>query len=223
MEKYGTIPKRFTKAWWEYFWTYYKLHTISLAIGLAIIISLLYQCANIKKYDFKLTVAGSTTFTEIQNAKIEEKLAPAAFDCDGNGEVNLLIQNLLLDSKKNNTEYQVVMSQKLMVEFNVSDGLLFIFDEDVANIYLEDPACKDAFVPVAEWATEPYDDEKLAFSEGSAYGVNLSESKILSEIEFDSENCYLMLRKMRADEKDDPTGEIKRDNAYRAANMLIRK
>ena len=26
MEKYGVIPKKFTAAWFEYIWEYYKIH-----------------------------------------------------------------------------------------------------------------------------------------------------------------------------------------------------
>ena len=30
MEKYGVKPQRFTKAWFEYVWDYYKIHIIDL-------------------------------------------------------------------------------------------------------------------------------------------------------------------------------------------------
>ena len=42
-EKYGTIPKRFTPEWWEYFWMYYKVHTIAITLVILAVAITVYQ------------------------------------------------------------------------------------------------------------------------------------------------------------------------------------
>ena len=55
MEKYGTVPKRFTKAWWEYFWEYYKLHVIVSVVVISMIGISAHQLLTNPKYDVTVT------------------------------------------------------------------------------------------------------------------------------------------------------------------------
>ena len=58
MEKYGEIPKRFTKKWWEYFWDYYKIHTIATIAIVVAVASTISQCVNKIDYDLSLVTTG---------------------------------------------------------------------------------------------------------------------------------------------------------------------
>ena len=42
-EKYGTVPKKFTSAWWEYFWDYYKWHTIATVFVAGILLPIFFD------------------------------------------------------------------------------------------------------------------------------------------------------------------------------------
>ena len=63
MEKYGTIPPKFTKEWWEYFWDYYKVHTICTVAAIVIIVSTIVQCANSPEYEVEFRLFGQNKFS----------------------------------------------------------------------------------------------------------------------------------------------------------------
>ena len=44
-EKYGEVPPKFTKKWWEYFWDYYKWHVIITVVAVLIASVTIVQCA----------------------------------------------------------------------------------------------------------------------------------------------------------------------------------
>ena len=89
MEKYGTVPKRFTKLWWEYFWDYYKWHTISVAFVSILILVTAVQCATQVKYDMTITVAGDKYLSEDIQSQLSGELGEVIEDCDENGERNV--------------------------------------------------------------------------------------------------------------------------------------
>ena len=50
-EKYGEVPPKFTKKWWEYFWDYYKWHVIITVVAVLIASVTIVQCATRPKYE----------------------------------------------------------------------------------------------------------------------------------------------------------------------------
>ena len=48
-EKYGVVPKRFTREWWDYFWMYYKWHTIAIAFVIIAVTVTIVQKINAPK------------------------------------------------------------------------------------------------------------------------------------------------------------------------------
>lgn len=67
-EKYGTIPKRFTKDWWSYFWDYYKVHTLVTVGIIAAIIITIIQVRSTPKYDLYVTYVGDMYLTDEKQA-----------------------------------------------------------------------------------------------------------------------------------------------------------
>ena len=57
MEKYGTIPPRFTKGWWEHYWTYYKFHFLGALFAIFAIVSVVHSCATQVHYDLQIQYA----------------------------------------------------------------------------------------------------------------------------------------------------------------------
>ena len=89
-EKYGTIPKKITKEWWEYFWTYYKWHIIIPFAIILMIVSTIYSQINAEKFDVILTYAGKMNYSQEMTEKLEKELSPLCSDVDGNGKKSLL-------------------------------------------------------------------------------------------------------------------------------------
>ena len=69
MERYGTIPKRFTKEWWDYFWYYYKWRVIFILVAVIFLAITCTQCAMRIDYDMKISYVGSNYYYE-QNLKV---------------------------------------------------------------------------------------------------------------------------------------------------------
>ena len=63
-EKYGEVPPKFTKKWWEYFWDYYKWHVIITVVAVLIASVTIVQCATRPKYDMNVVYAGHMNYSE---------------------------------------------------------------------------------------------------------------------------------------------------------------
>ena len=224
LEKYGTVPKRFTKAWWEYFWDYYKWHTLGTAFALVLIAITAVQCATRIDYDLTLTAAGNMVLSNEQSQLITDKLSEYISDADKNGENHVFLQQLTMSSGETvDPQYEMAMSTKLTLEVAAGEGYLFLFTKEQADNYLNSGECEGMFMQVSEWADEMPADNLLSLSGGKPYAVKLSESKFLSDLGIDMSDCYLMMRLQRNDEKEEDVANTKYQNSLIAANLLIVK
>ncbi len=71
-EKYGEIPPRFTKQWWDYVWYYYKWHIIITVIAVIIAAVTMVQCATRTKYDMNVIYAGHKSYSEEEITRLQE-------------------------------------------------------------------------------------------------------------------------------------------------------
>ena len=71
-EKYGEVPPKFTKKWWEYFWDYYKWHVIITVVAVLIASVTIVQCATRPKYDMNVVYAGHMNYSEEEINKLKE-------------------------------------------------------------------------------------------------------------------------------------------------------
>ena len=225
MEKYGTVPKRFTKLWWEYFWDYYKWHTISVAFVSILILVTAVQCATQVKYDMTITVAGDKYLSEDIQSQLSGELGEVIEDCDENGERNVFLQMLDFsdNSMNQDPQYMMAMSTKLMIEFTAGETFLFVLSEDIMNQYLNQDGAENLFIPVSEWTDEELSDELLKKSGGVAYGVNLKDSGYFKEKNVDMTDMYLVLCTFRADSKKGAEQEIQLENSKKAAAFLAKR
>lgn len=224
MEKYGEIPKRFSKAWWSYFWYYYKWHTIAFAFVLILLVTTLVQCANRIHYDLQVTYAGETVYTDQSIDALEAAMAREIDDITGNGKQELLLQTLTIakeGTQNAGTEYNQAMFTKLDLEFETDDTYLFLFSGEQMNRMIDRPYAEEIFSAVDEWAQQPIDAAMTAKKKGTAYAVKLSDSKLLHELGFVSDDLYVMVRSVPDKEKQQIVQ--KHDNAVKLANMLLVK
>lgn len=225
MEKYGTVPKRFTKLWWEYFWDYYKWHTIAGTFLSILILVTAVQCATQIKYDMTVTVAGDRYLSEELQAQLSSELGEVIEDSDANGERNVFLQMLDFsdNSMNQDPQYMMAMTTKLMIEFTAGETFLFVLSEDLMNQYLNQDGAESLFIPVEEWTDEELPDELLKKSGKVAYGLNLKDSGYFKEKNVDMTDMYLVLCSFRADAKKGAEQEIQLENSKKAAAFLAKR
>ena len=223
MEKYGTIPPRFTKEWWAYFWEYYKWHTIATAFVVILIAVTLVQCVTKTVYDMTVTYAGDRVFSEEAVNSINEALAGVINDMDGDGENNIFFQQLTFGTANNDPQYEMAMQTKLMLEFSAGETFMYIFSKSEMDTYLNQENCEDLFLPVSEWVEDGsiLEEASLGLSGGVAYAVSLGESAYFKSLGLDMQDQYVVLRQIRASEEKDEKFSIQFENAKIAGNYLL--
>ena len=221
MEKYGTIPPRFSRAWWSYFWEYYKWHTIISAAIILLVGVTVYQSVTSPKYDLTITNAGGVQLADDMSDRLCADLGGIIADSDANGETNVFLQQLAIGSAESDPEYEMAMTTKLTLEFSAGDSYIFIMSKDIVDSYLNNSSSDGLFTPVEEWAEEM--PEKVSMSGGVAYGADLSPSAYFAALGVDMTDCRLLVRAPRYNEEDDEKMKIQYENAKAAANYLIAK
>lgn len=195
MEKYGKIPPRFTKAWWEYFWEYYKWYVLGVVFVIFMSCVWLFQCTHRVKYDMNIVYAGHDTYTETQQQQLCSLAKEYVPDIDGNGEVNIYFQPLVFSDKAGQEEYDYAVQTKLDLTFVDDYYYVYLMDEVEAALYMQRDTIADIFEPVSEYA-DVSAAETLKGSDGSTpYAVRLTDSAALKELGIEGDRLYLMIRR----------------------------
>lgn len=217
-EKYGVVPKRFTREWWDYFWMYYKWHTIVAAFIIIAVTVTIVQKINAPKYDITLTYAGNDYISEQSTDELQKALSPLCDDVDGNGKKALSFLQLNLSDEGNDPQYTMAMSMKLQLSLSEDETYIFIMDENLIKTYSESDGAGGAFAHVKDWLTAEISDDKLyAASNGEFAAVRLDGNKYLTAAGIDTSGKYLAMRFYpRKDQK-------KQISGYNAAVKLANK
>lgn len=192
-EKYGTIPKRFTKKWWEYFWDYYKLHVIIIACIIVAILITVNDVIQRPKYDFEITYSSEFGITDDNVGKIKNAIKPLIKDYDGNGKVQINIDQHLFKNDDTDAEMQSAQISKLQLEMIDGDSLIYIFDKEKSQYIIDSSVSEGAFESVYNWVDGEIDEEKVYKYYGRFYAISLKDSKILKASGVDTQNLYISL------------------------------
>lgn len=218
-EKYGTVPPKWTRAWWEYFWDYYKLHVIITVFAVIFIAVTVVQCATKEKYDLTITNTGHIIYTEEELEHMEEVYSGLIDDVDGNGEKSVFVQQINFMNKSGSEEYDYASQTKLDVEFSNECSFLFTFDSSELDNALNRNGASDLYMPVGEWAEIMPSEDKLVSLDGVPYAVKLDGSAFMTENDLYCTDMYLIVRKnYRNDEKNN----LAHQNSVKIANTLIK-
>lgn len=197
-EKYGTIPKKFTKEWWSWFWMYYKIHVIATAFILILIIMTVVDAITAEKYDATVIYAGRKYYSEEVQEKMEEILSPLYEDIDGNGEKSIFFSSIDVDLNSKDIEYLQARILKADTSFTDNNTYLYILDSDMAKRYAE----SESFTPLEDWLTADISGLATYDANGKAYGVDISDLKFFKDAEIDTSGLYMFIRYYpRADQK----------------------
>ena len=193
-EKYGTIPKKFTKAWWEYFWMYYKFHTLAIVLVVLAIGFTVYQNLTAEKFDTVLTYAGSNYYAEDITAKLKQALSHLCDDLDENGEKALDFSQYQLSEDVKDPEYAYAISTKLMLTISEDEAYIYIMDKNIAEGYTGETSDECVFAPLEDWLTADISGKETFSAHGVDYGVELSDCKLFNDIGADFSGHYLFIR-----------------------------
>ena len=208
MEVYGEKPKRFTKEWWEYFWDYYKWHTIAAIVVLVVIISTVTECATRVHYDLQLDYisdqAMSTEAQEALAALMEENID----DVTQNGKTEAYV--LYLDmGERNDPQYVQAMQTKYAIEMGNTESFVFLISKDYADLLTEG----EILVKAEDWCDAP---------SYNGYFVDLKDCTVLKDIGVNTDDLYVCIINIR--EKNEEKREkrlLEQENGIKFARFLI--
>lgn len=191
-EKYGVIPQRFTKKWWEYIWDYYKWFIIAGAFAISLALFTVYQVMSTPHYDLTVTLASGHLFGDDDVAKISELINANSTDINGDGEVNCDISRLMFlgDIQMDNA-----YNTKFLLSLQESDCLIYLMDKERFDALMAQGLSDEEFTSVNEWSDQEFSDEDCYIKDGIKFGVKISKSSQWNiDIEDDTE-LYLAVRR----------------------------
>lgn len=217
-EKYGTVPPRFTKAWWEYFWDYYKWHVIITIIALLIAAVTITQCATREKYDMNIVYVGHMNYSQEEIEKTQELLEQHITDVDENGENSILFNQLVFLDTAGSEEYDYAIQTKLDVSFLDDCSFVYLFDKAQAELQLQKEAADEIFECTDSWA-KGTEAEILTGPDGKGYAVNLKDSKLLKDNNIYCDDLYVMIRQNYKDDKENTQAH---EDSINVAEVLVK-
>lgn len=211
-EVYGEKPKKFTKEWWPYFWLYYKWHTVAVLFVMMLVAIGISDCARKEKYDLRLTYLGRTYY-DIQLWDETEKLLEEDIkDADGNGEKNIGMTDLVIAEGNEYGEQNYASYLKHDISFSEDLSYVYIYDSKELERALTDGVAAGCYAKASDWLNTDVPDDKLIYTDGTAYAVSLRDSKVLKKAGVNCEELYVLLR----------TDAPAQENAVITANNLIK-
>lgn len=193
-EKYGTVPKKFTAKWWEYFWMYYKRYVIISAIIIITIGITVFSKIMAPRYDLTLTYAGISVFSTETVEKIEKTLSPLCEDIDKNGEKSLLFSQLNFRLDVPEVQYISTVYARLNMAFAEDETYIFILDKERASTFIGETPEDTGYAPLNDWLTADISNLGTLSAHGVDYGVDISNCQIFKDLGMDVSDHYLFIR-----------------------------
>lgn len=213
-ERYGVKPKMFTKDWWQYFFMYYKWHTIAILFIAVLVAVGVSDCAKREKYDLELVYIGEKYFDETLWENIAEKLSECIEDTDENGEKAVGYLQLTVNDKPEYAEQSAAAYVKH--DTTLANELSYLYIYDKKRVEQQSDFINDNFASSEKWLDSEVSDDMLICD---GYAVSLKNSTVLKETGINSEDLYLLVK---YDEDLPKVNKTAHDNAKKAANMLVK-
>ena len=209
MEVYGIKPKRFTKEWWEYFWDYYKFHTIAAVFVIIALITTVNECAHRTNYDLQIDYISENQIlpesANLLNALIEENID----DVTENGKKEVYVAQFDM-GEHNDPQYTQAMFAKYSVEAMYTDSFVFLMSKK----YADELSDAGIFEKSEIWTSAP---------SYNGYCVSLEACTKLEEIGIDTSDLYIGVIKIRERDRESERekNRPKQENGIKFAKFLI--
>ena len=221
MEYYGEKPKRFTKKWWQYFWDYYKWHTIAIVFVIVCVVVTVIEVKTQEKYDGSLVTVGRVVLIDELSDKLEENIEEAIDDIDQNGEKSILIERLMFSDDDEDVQYSAAMKMKYELKLQTDESFAFIMDEKLMEQTISNPETDGCFATVTEWLFEDINEDNIYYLNEKPYAIKLADSKILKDMGISGDSFYAVL-KYNYDEKDEELNK-QFENAKKILNAVVKE
>lgn len=224
MEKYGEIPKRFTKAWWQYFWFYYKWHTLFTAFTVLVITITCVECSMRPNYDVTMTYAGDVYYEDAILDNITNELAQEIIDINDDNKNLVSMQQITVPkdgTPQAGSEYASGMLTKLSMEFQAGDTYLFLFNRQELDRLLNRNSTEQLFVKTDEWANSDIDTALLAKKLGTSYAISLKGNKYFENHRFVTDDLYIVIRCLRPRDIDNKKEVAAYNESIKIANYIL--
>lgn len=179
----------------ENYWYHHKFPTL---LGLAILIAaivLVVDVVNKVDYDLAVVYVGSEYMDHISFKPIEQEVANAAGDADGNGETHIRFSTMVMPEVPQN-DMDLAKGQ----QFN------YTFLDSSARVYL----CEKQYFEAKSKFFMPLDDilpadmlEGAVMRDGKAIAVSINGHKTLEELGMDTQKMYIGIRARTHEDKKD--------------------
>lgn len=216
MEKYGTIPPKFTKDWCSYIADYYKWHIITAVCVVIAVAATVVQCSSRINPDLSVMVAGDLKITHDPTEELSEACSEFIEDIDNDGvrkvTVQLLSFNSGNDSDINDIEYESALRMKFTADLQACESFLFILtDSEVESIRSQGDSMEGVFANASEWCD----------GAGEEPFVSLAGNAFLEQRGFITDNLYMAVRNIRLPDLEKEKMQKNFANAKRLAAAII--
>lgn len=118
------------KGKWENYWYHYKWVTIGVATAVLLVIIMTVQMLTREKYDYHMVIVTDEMMSAKAVEMMESVIEFSGEDLDENGEVNAIVENLVITDDY--TQYQITAANrmKLMAYYTAADYVLFAYTPD---------------------------------------------------------------------------------------------
>lgn len=117
------------KKWWLNYWYHYKTPTIAGLFALGLVIFVLFQILNRPSYDFSVYLYTNDTTTSASQNALKKAVEKHAFDVNGDGKVNVQVNDFSFDTIKTGGQQAATKVQALFAELSLAKNFLIFTDE----------------------------------------------------------------------------------------------
>lgn len=122
------------RSWWENFWYHHKLAFWLGLFALVALVILVVQLVNKDDPDYRLLLLTEKPYTTQELAALESLLAPYGEDIDGDGKVEIRVENCLYSARvdqSNNSGIQAVQAHLV-----AADRMFFMMEPDAYKYFI---------------------------------------------------------------------------------------
>ena len=129
---YEEIPQT-PRSKWENFWYHHKLKFWLAVFAVVVLVVGIVQVANRNDPDYMVLLMTEEIYTQEQVARLEAALTPYGEDLDGDGAVEIRVQNCLYGPNVDQTKNSGI--QQVQAHLMAGDRMLFVWEPDAYTFF----------------------------------------------------------------------------------------
>ncbi len=194
--------------WFENYWYYYKVHTIVIAVLLAVTGFLVYDTVTTKTPDAEISYFGGGYFSNTFAASLVETLTPYIDDVNHDKQ-KLLVFSPMAVGNKIESEEDLATLQKAQLMMAVGESYLYFLDKHIFETY----QAQGMFIDISQYLGKS----------APTYGFLVSDSKILRNLGVSEDmDVYVALRVLPKDNEKNKKSVAVHSNALKILQELAK-